>query len=433
MHEQGQSLAKSRSPERDIFSHMRSSAKKRGLAFELSFEQVAALIMMPCKYCDRIGVRTYLYKGRLQEQAVRYNGIDRRDNSLGYTEINSVPCCWDCNRSKGALDEAAFLEHCQRMAVNAKVLVLGGSGYLGGVLTTYLGSRQVRVYDSLLYEDEYLKPVPFVYGDVRDYEKLKQQLDWADAVIILSAIVGDGACALNPLTTVEVNYDSVKFITDNFDGRIIFCSTASVYGAQDGLLTEDSPTNPLSLYASTKLKAEILLNNKNAIIFRLGTLFGLGDRYSRMRLDLVVNTLTARAASGQPLKIFGGEQYRPLLHVKDAAFAIIKALSVNSSTGVFDTGIFNLCQTNMKIIDLAYEVQHLVQDTELEIINTKFEDARNYKMSTKKAVDTFGFAPEVTVRQAIYDIRDIVEAGRIKNIDNPRYTNQGFLTNLGNY
>jgi hypothetical protein len=82
----------------------------------------------------------------------------------------------------------------------------------------------------------------------------------------------------------------------------------------------------------------------------------------------------------------------------------------------------------MRIIDLAHEIQRLVPSTDLEIISTKFEDARNYKMSTKKAVDTFGFAPEVTVRQAIYDLRDFVEAGRIKDVNGRRYTNQGFLS-----
>jgi nucleoside-diphosphate-sugar epimerase len=101
-------------------------------------------------------------------------------------------------------------------------------------------------------------------------------------------------------------------------------STCSVYGAQDGMLTEESPTEPLSIYAATKLSAEEYLKDKNAIIFRLGTLFGVGDQFSRIRTDLVVNVMAARAYYEQRLKVFGGEQWRPLLHVKDAALAFVK-------------------------------------------------------------------------------------------------------------
>src|SRR2546421_2743765 len=173
----------------------------------------------------------------------------------------------------------------------ANVLVVGGAGYVGGAVTDRLmGSRHnVRVYDSLLYEDSYRKPVDFVLGDVRDWNRLKSQLEWADVVVWLAALVGDGACSLDPDLTVEINELSVKRLTEEFDGRTIFISTCSVYGAQAGILDEKSPLNPLSLYAVTKLKAETYLRDRNALVFRLGTLFGVGDHFSRIRLDLVVN------------------------------------------------------------------------------------------------------------------------------------------------
>ena len=159
------------------------------------------------------------------------------------------------------------------------VLVVGGAGYLGGAVTDLLMDSQynVRVYDSLLYEEEYRKPVDFVFGDVRDAVLLKPQLQWADVVVWLAAIVGDGACAADPELTVDVNEGSVVWLVRNFDRRIIFTSTCSVYGANEGVLDEDSPLNPLSLYARTKLNAERHLANSPAIIFRLGTLFGVAD------------------------------------------------------------------------------------------------------------------------------------------------------------
>src|ERR1051325_610539 len=116
-----------------------------------------------------------------------------------------------------------------------KVLVVGGAGYLGGAVTNLLreSAHDFRVYDALLYEESYRKPVPFVYGDIRDRERLKEQLCWADGVIWLAALVGDGACALNPDISVDLNQTAVQWLADNFNGRIIFMSTCSVYGAQE--------------------------------------------------------------------------------------------------------------------------------------------------------------------------------------------------------
>ena len=176
----------------------------------------------------------------------------------------------------------------------ANVLVVGGAGYIGGALTDRLMESQhnIRVYDGLVYEESYRKPVDFVMGDVREWDRIRPQLKWADVVVWLAALVGDGACALNPDLTVDVNELAVKRLAEGFDGRTIFMSTCSVYGAQDGILSEDSPVNPLSLYAATKLNAEPYLRDRSALIFRLGTLFGVGDFFSRIRLDLVVNVLT---------------------------------------------------------------------------------------------------------------------------------------------
>ena len=180
----------------------------------------------------------------------------------------------------------------------SKILIAGGCGYVGGYLTDFLtrNGYDVTVYDYLLYEERFLKEVKFIYGDVRDTEKLSKIINNYDIVIWLAGIVGDGACAVNPELTISVNVDSVKWLVDNFKGKIIFPSTCSVYGVNNDLIDESAIPSPLSLYASTKLEAEkyIIEHCNDYLIFRLGTLFGLGDNHSRLRLDLVVNILSLK-------------------------------------------------------------------------------------------------------------------------------------------
>lgn len=303
------------------------------------------------------------------------------------------------------------------------ILVVGGAGYIGGAITDILQAtgHNTRVYDSLLYEESYRKPVDFVYGDVRDREGLRDQLDWADAVIWLAALVGDGACAINPQLSIEINQNSVEWLCDNYDGRIVFTSTCSVYGAQRDILTEESPTNPLSVYATTKLAAEKYLESKNALVFRLGTLFGVSDLFARLRLDLVVNILTVRAAIEGKLTIFGGDQFRPLLHVKDVARAIVDYI------GTEHIGIYNLHRQNVRIIDLAYQVRNHFPDTLVEKTDVQFQDTRNYRVNSDKIRSQLGWKPAGSIDDGIIEVKELIETQRLKDVSNPRYANQAFL------
>lgn len=304
------------------------------------------------------------------------------------------------------------------------VLVVGGAGYVGGAVVDLLQQTDhtFRVYDALLYEEAYRKPVHFVFGDVRDEGRLVPQLKWADAVIWLAALVGDAACALNPEISCAINSQAVATLARHFNGRIIFLSTCSVYGAQDGILDETSATHPLSVYAVTKLEAEQHLANKNALIFRLGTLFGIGDQFSRIRLDLVVNTLTVRAHQVGKITVYGGDQFRPLLHVRDSARAVVENL------GTPHTGVFNLQKQNVRIIDLAYQVRNHFPDLAIEHTEMKFQDVRNYRVSSDKAHDQLGFKPEHSIDEGIEEIKVLLDEHRLRDTSNPRYTNQSFLT-----
>ena len=306
------------------------------------------------------------------------------------------------------------------------ILVVGGAGYVGGGIVDKLKkNHNVTVYDSLIYEESYRKDVDFVYGDIREQKKLLPLLDKCDAVIWLAALVGDGACAINPELTFEINSDSVKFLAENFNKRIVFLSTCSVYGAQEGLLDESSTINPLSAYATSKVKAEDYLKDSNAIIFRLGTLFGISDEFSRIRLDLVVNILVTKALTEGKLTVFGGDQWRPLLHVIDVANAIDHTINLKT------TGIYNLHYENFKIIDIANAIVERIPSASIETTPMKFQDARNYQVSSEKLFQDTGFKASTNLLQGIDEVFNLISNNRIKDVSHNRYSNQNFLEEHG--
>ena len=307
----------------------------------------------------------------------------------------------------------------------AKVLIVGGAGYVGGYMTdaAVMAGHEVRVIDNLTYEDEYLKSVNFFFGDITNFSEIQVHLKWADCVIWLAAFVGDPACAINPKLTMRTNVQTVKQLTENFGGRIIFPSTCSVYGAQNELLDESSPTSPLSLYAESKLEAEEILSkaSNSTVIFRLGTLFGLSDTYSRLRVDLVLNALSIRAVLEGTMSVFGGQQYRPLLHVRDVATAVIPQIESSSR------GIYNLHTENITILELAERIKKIVPLSEVEQTEVSFQDSRNYKVSSDKAINQLGFKPKWTIEDGILEITKTISSKRIKNVSNPRFNNSETL------
>jgi len=311
-----------------------------------------------------------------------------------------------------------------------RVLVVGGAGYVGGAVTDLLlhSEHDLRVYDALLYEESYRKDVDFIYGDVRDEMRLRPHLQWAEAVVWLAALVGDCACQLNPDVSASINQAPIRWLARNYDGRIIFTSTCSVYGTQKGVtLDEEAPTSPLSVYAATKLAAEAYLADKNAIVFRLGTLYGVGDQFSRVRLDLVVNTLAMSAHQRKKISVFGGDQCRPLLHVRDVAHAVVRNL------GTSDTGVYNLHYRNMRISALASLVRNHFPGTVIERCQAKYHDTRNYSVSSEKARLAFDFRPANSIDTGVEEMKALLESGRLRQLDNPRYVNHAFLSRFNTH
>jgi nucleoside-diphosphate-sugar epimerase len=308
-----------------------------------------------------------------------------------------------------------------------KILITGGAGYVGGYMTDWLieMGHDVTVYDSLVYETRYLKPVPFIRGDVRDKDKLEGIIHDFDVIILLAAIVGDAACALDPFLTESINFDSVKWIVDNFNGKIIFASTCSVYGKNTDPVGVGSPVDPLSVYAKTKYQAEQYILFGSAmppLVFRLGTLYGVGDTYSRVRFDLVANVLSKLAAENKLLTVFGGDQWRPLLHVRDVAGAVNHGLKNNMS------GLYDLTSGNYTIRQLAEEIKLRIPGTQISYTAIPFEDERNYQVSDVPFAK-LGWTADYSLKDGILEIQKLIDERRLKDVDAKIYSNYAYLKN----
>jgi len=309
-----------------------------------------------------------------------------------------------------------------------KMLIVGGAGYIGGYMVDVFtdSDYEITVYDNLLYEAHYLKNVNFIFGDIRDTMKLSKIINDYDVVVWLAAIVGDGACAIDAALSEDINFTATKWLVDNYTkGTIVFTSTCSVYGMNSNLIDESAEPNPLSVYAATKLQAEqyIVDNAKDYVIFRLGTLYGIGDTHSRLRFDLVVNILTLRAVKGESLTVFGGQQWRPILHVRDVTYAIEYCLKNNVR------GLFNLSELNVEISELALTIQRLLPDTKVIQQDMKFEDLRDYKVKNDKILAT-GWKPRYTLDEGVLEMIKVFSEGRIRDISNPVYSNVDYLAHI---
>lgn len=321
--------------------------------------------------------------------------------------------------------------------MSKNILILGGAGYLGDHLAALLSESNliatyrnnstdikydIYIYDSLLFEKEYLRPyVNFIYGDIRDKQKLLPYLKKADIVINLAAHVGDMACTINPEISYDVNVECLKWIRDNFDGLLIWPSSCSVYGTNDKIVDENAAVNPLSLYAETKVLGEDILNksNKKNLILRLGTLYGLSGIHCRQRFDLVGNVLPCKAFFDKKITVFGGEQFRPIVNV----FEIAKLIWQYIENDCDYIGTYNLGGFNTTLKELALIVKNFASNAEIIETNIPTEDLRNYKVSSDKAIKELGYQPTNNYAQHVDILLYILSSGRIVDWKNPIYHN----------
>ena len=201
------------------------------------------------------------------------------------------------------------------------VLIVGGAGYIGGQIAK--NNPEWDVYDNLLFEKYFYLPNKFIFGDIRDTEKLSKILPKYDTVIWLAAIVGDGACTLNPLLTKEVNEYATKWLVDNYDGRIIFMSTCSVYGvSKHSKVTETHPLKPITEYNKYKASCE-----KKFLNIIPSNIYGPYANFDSMN-SMVVASLIRKVLDGEnPLKVWGdGSAIRDFVYSEDVAEGMIQVV-----------------------------------------------------------------------------------------------------------
>ncbi|NOZ28629.1 MAG: NAD(P)-dependent oxidoreductase [Chloroflexi bacterium] len=319
------------------------------------------------------------------------------------------------------------------------VLVTGGAGYIGSVTVAELLRRghRVRVVDRLLFGGEsllgaYNTPYfDFVRGDIRDRGTLSDALDGeVDAVVHLAAIVGDPACASQPEEARQVNYEATLGLVDlcreRGISRFVFVSTCSNYGISDPSqpATEESPLNPVSLYAETKVGSERYIlqaadDEFRPCILRLATVFGLSPR---MRFDLLVNEFTRDALLHRKLVVYGEQFWRPYVHVQDVAEAIVTVLA--SPTSLIAGQVFNVGSDseNYQKRQLVELVLQQIPGTQVETV-PKGDDPRSYRVSFAKIARILGFRPRWRVPDGIAQVKRALEQGVFDDPFSTRYRN----------
>ncbi|MBU1632522.1 MAG: NAD-dependent epimerase/dehydratase family protein [Nanoarchaeota archaeon] len=323
-----------------------------------------------------------------------------------------------------------------------KILVIGGAGYIGSVLVRKLLSKnyKVMVLDKFIYGNESLDDIRsnsnlvIRDGDTRHIEDITSAIHEVDAVVHLAELVGDSACALNPSTTQEINYLATQMIAEvckHFQiNRLVYASSCSVYGTSKGddLLSESSFLNPVSLYAKMKIASENALlgmkdDNFLPTILRLGTVFGPSYR---SRFDLVVNLLTAKAIKENKITIFGGNQWRPNVHVEDVADTIIKVLKspIEKVGGeIFNVGME---ENNFTINNIGSQIEKIVPRAEL-VIEEKLADQRDYKVDFSKLRNTLKIKMKKSVTNGIIEIKTLLESNPNMDYKDKKYSNIQFL------
>jgi len=324
------------------------------------------------------------------------------------------------------------------------VMVTGGAGYVGSKLVPFLLEQgyKVTVLDLYMYGDHLFdayKNNPAlreVKGDIRDAAAVKKAVEGCDAVIHLACISNDPSFDLNPELGKSINYDCfrplVKASKDAGVKRFIYASSSSVYGVkEEPNVTEDLPLEPLTDYSKFKAMCEDVLEEERApgfvaVTIRPATVCGYAPR---LRLDLSVNILTNFAINKGFIKVFGGDQLRPNIHVDDMVDAYLLLLEADDAK--VDGKIFNAGYENHSINDIARMVKTIVgADVEIKVEPTN--DNRSYRVSSEKIKNELGFTAKRTIEDAVMSLKEAFDAGKIPNsFDDDVYFNIKRMNALG--
>lgn len=322
------------------------------------------------------------------------------------------------------------------------VLVTGGAGYVGSVLVPRLlqAGYTVRVLDLYLYGDHVLDSIKDhaglteIKGDIRDVEVLRRVLDGCDAVIHLACISNDPSFELNPALSRTINYDAFRPLVEISKAsgvrRFLYASTASVYGiSDDPHVTEEHPLLPITDYNKYKGLCEPVLFEQQSsqfttVAIRQATVCGYSPR---QRLDLTVNILTNHAVNTGRIKVFGGSQSRPNVHIQDVVELYQKLLDLPDS--LIGGKVYNFGRENLKIAEVAERVRNVVEQEftgreRIEIVTTSSNDLRSYHISSEKIARDLGIVPKRTVDDAVRELCRAFRAGLVPDpMDDSRYYN----------
>jgi nucleoside-diphosphate-sugar epimerase len=325
------------------------------------------------------------------------------------------------------------------------ILVTGGAGYVGCILVRELLNKgeAVRVYDKLFFGEEGLREVrdkvEVIQGDLRYFDEAI--LDGIDSVIHLAGLSNDPTAEYNPKANHEMNTVATEVLATACKRqgikRFVFASTCSIYDkglyAEDSLQDENADVSPRAAYAVSNYEAERALlamadERFCPVILRKGTLYGFSPR---MRYDLVVNTFVKDAWMNGVLRVFcGGEMWRPLVDVTDAAKAYI--CCVEAPEHKVRGQIFNLVFKNYRILELAHWVREAfrpIRKLEIEVDYSHYR-TRSYRVSGQKIETVLGFKPTVPVKESVEQMVQMIQKDGYTDFLNPKYYNVEWMTLL---
>lgn len=321
----------------------------------------------------------------------------------------------------------------------AVLLVTGGSGYVGALVAETLAAagHRVRVIDSLLHGQTHVASlqsragIEHLRGDIRETGARAAALTDVSTVVHLAAIVGDPACARQPEISETVNVGATKALLD--DARIcgvqrfVYASTCSNYGRMTdttAAVDETAALAPVSLYAEQKVRSEMEVLGYGSpelatTCLRFATVYGVAPR---MRFDLTVNEFTRDLWAGRQLHVFGEQFWRPYVHVRDAAKAVL--LACGAPTDAVNGEVFNVGKSseNYRKIDIVALVRERISKGAVVFVH-KDEDPRDYRVSFDKIRGILGFEPENTIRDGIAEVQGALDRNAFGDPFSPAYCN----------